>query len=47
MVLQVYSGSFQLLLFRFLLVDIGKEVKVGKQDEEDCCVSNNNLTTYL
>ena len=38
---------FQFLLFRLLLVDIGEEVKVGKQDEEDCGVSNNNLKTFL
>ena len=38
---------FQFLLFCLLLVDVGKEVEVGKQDEEDSGVSNNNLKICL
>ena len=38
-------GLFEFLLFCLLLVDIGEEVEVGKQGEEDCGVSNNNLKT--
>ena len=34
---------FQFLLFSLLLIDIGKEVEVGKQDEEGGGVSTNNL----
>ena len=40
-------GLFQFLLFRLLLVDIGEEVEVGKQDEEDCGVSDNHLKKCL